>query len=244
MAGGGDDGRPGGRLRALAVLGLLVLLGACRVDADVVLRTDEGGGGEVAVTVGLDREAAAQVADLGRQLRVEDLVGAGWRVEGPRAAGGGRVELRASKRFDSPDGAERALRELGGADGPFASLRLAYDRSPVRTRSELGGGVDLSGGLAAFSDPVLTERLAGLPLGVDPAVLEQQLGRPLADAVAVRLTARLPGRTGTWAVRLGERAAVALVAERWDVRRLALGTLSLAATVALAVVVLTRRRRG
>ncbi len=211
----------GHRLRVLLAGAAIVLLGGCRADVTVAVRAAAEGGGDVSATVSLDKEAAEQVPDLAGQLKVEDLKAAGWRIEGPTPAAGGRTELRAIKAFASPAEATRLFQELTGPTGPFASLRLTRDRSLLKTRTSLTGTVDLAGGLEVFSDEVAREKLGGLPLGIEPARLEAELGRPLADVFGFRLTADLPGDiegggSGVWEVRLGQATAVNASAEQWN----------------------------
>lgn len=199
----------------------------------------------------LDKEAAAQVDDLAEQLRVADLRAAGWRIEGPAPAPGGRTELRAVKGFDSPAGARRAIQELSGPSGPFGSLRLTRSRSFFRTRTALNGTVDLTAGLEVFSDETLRARLGGTPLGVDPSLLRTPGGGGTADGgFAFSVRARLPGTVEAnspdllWRVRPGQRVAVSASAEQWNVPNIVLGTLSLIFGAALVVTLARWRRPG
>lgn len=237
------------RYTRVLVAGLaLVLLAGCRADVTVAVRATAEGGGVVSATVSLDEEAAAQVPDLAEQLRVSDLEAAGWRIEGPVPAAGGRTEVRAVKGFGSPAEATRVIEELSGAGGPFASLRLTRSRSFLKTRTTLAGRVDLTGGLEAFSDEALKEKLGGLPLGVDLAQLEAQLGQPLADSFGFRLTADLPGEVkanaagATWSTRLGDVTPVKASAEQWNLSTLAFGAVSVLSGATLLGVLLRRRR--
>ncbi|MGH9164853.1 MAG: hypothetical protein ACRDZW_04980, partial [Acidimicrobiales bacterium] len=225
------------------VVAMLGVSAACRVDVDVDRRADRTGGVELAVAVTLDAAALVQVPDLAAQLRVADLRDAGWRVDGPSPTPGGGAVVRAARTFATPAGLARAVRELSGPTGPFASLRLHQSRSLVGTSTRLSGRVDLAAGLAAYSDPDLQQRLGGLPLGVDLAALERELGQPLAEVFDVEFTARLPGRTTEVQAPLGQVTPVAVSADRVDVSRLSLVGTSLISALAL-VVVLVRRRRG
>lgn len=231
----------------LALAGLaLVFLGGCRADLTVAVRATAEGDGDVSATVSLDQEAMEQVQDLAGQLRLDDLKEAGWSVAGPAPAPGGRTEVRAEKDFASPAEATRLLQELSGPRGPFGSLSLTRDRSLLETRTSLTGTVDLAGGLAAFSDDVLEEKLGGLPLGVDLAQLEAELGKPLAEVFGFRLTTDLPGEVEgptEWTVRLGDTTPVKAVAEKWNLTAIAAGITSLAAGLALVAVLARRTRR-
>jgi hypothetical protein len=234
----------------LAVATLLLLAG-CRVDVSVEVETAAEGGGRVQATVTLDGEAAAQVPDLAEQLRVGDLRAAGWTVEGPSPAPGGGVTVLASKPFATSDGAARVLRELGGG---FGGLRLRVDRGFWKTTSELAGAVDLSSGLAAFGDEELAGLLGNPTLGLDPAAVERELGRPLGDVVTVELVGDLAGavdadapatRAGApvWTVPLGSAVAVRASAEQWNVLRLSVAGLSFVSGISLLVVLLRRSPR-
>ncbi|HUP70532.1 MAG TPA: hypothetical protein VM142_12070 [Acidimicrobiales bacterium] len=232
--------------RRLLLAGLaLFVLGGCRADVTVAVRASAEGDGEISAAVSLDKEAAEQVPDLAEQLKVEDLKAAGWRIEGPAPAPGGRTRIKAIKAFASPAEATGIFEELTGPNGPFASLRLARHRSLLKTRTSLNGAVDLAAGLEAFSDEVLKERLGGLPLGVEPGKLEAELGKPLADIFGFRLTAELPGKLdgpASWQVRLGQTTAVNAAAEQWNLTTIALGATSAASGLALLAVLLRRRR--
>lgn len=241
---------PPGRV-ILAVAALVVLLTGCRVGVSVEVETAAEGGGRVRATVTLDGEAASQVPDLAEQLRVSDLRAAGWTVEGPTPAPGGGVTVLATKPFATSEGATRALQELGGG---FGGLRLRVDRGFWKTRSELGGAVDLSSGLATYGDEELAGVVGNPTLGLDPAAVERELGRPLSDVVAVELVGDLAGavdadapqtRDGAplWTIQLGSSVAVSATAEQWNVLRLSVAAVAVLSGFSLLVVLLCRSRR-
>ena len=240
--------------RALTAALAVIVLGACRADLSVEVEAAAGGGGHVRATLTLDKEAAAQVPDLARQLRVDDLERAGWEIDGPEPAEGGAVNLRVAKPFSSPAGAARAIEELSGAGGPFSTLRLTRERGLWKTRTALRGTVDLTAGLGAFGDAALAEKLGSPNLGLDPAAVERDLGKPLAEAVHVEVVARLPGtvrsnaattRAGAavWPVVLGRTARLSASSEAWNVASLAFGGLAVGSALALLVMLVRRSRR-
>jgi len=223
------------------------------MDVSVEVEANLAAGGVVRATVRLDREAVEQVPDLAQQLRVDDLEAAGWTVGGPSPVEGGGVTIGVSKRFTTPTGAARAIEELSGAGGPFSTLRLTRERGLWKTTTALSGTVDLSAGLGAFGDAALTEKLGAPNLGLDPAAVERELGKPLAEAVRVELVGRLPGTVtsnaptsrdgaGVWPVLLGATTVVTASSEAWNVPTLAFAGLAAASGLAL-VVVLVRRSR-
>ena len=228
---------------------------ACEVRTSVDVALAEDGSGTVTVAVALDDEALAQVpdvdddgasgpADLAALVRTEDLVAAGWTVDDP-TSGGGETVVRVTRPFGTPAEAQQIL---AGLTGPAGALRdLAVTRSASFGRTELGfsGTIDLSGGLEAFGDEGLAAALDGEPLGEDAAAIEARIGRPLADAVTVEVTADLGGERQSWAPRLGD-APVDMAADRtvYDVPVLALTAVAVGAALALAVLLLVRRLRS
>lgn len=240
-------------VRLVAGLASVLALGACRADLSVELDADARGAGHVRATVTLDRAAADRVPDLAEQLRVEDLEQAGWVVDEPAPVPGGGVTLRASRRFTSPAGAARAVEELSGPGGPF-SLQITTEHGLWTTRTALRGTVDLRAGLGAFGDAGLAEVLGGPGLGLDPAELERELGRPLSEAVGVEVVGRLPGSVtanapasrGTdavWPVPLGATAEISASSEVWNRPRVAFAALAAVCGLLLALVLVRRRRR-
>ena len=229
-----------GRL-GLALAGLaLVLLSGCQARLNVDVSAKSDGTGQVRATVVLDKEAAAQVPDLARLIRVEDLQRSGWRVEGPSRREDGGSQVRATKSFRSRAGASRAVEELNGAQGPFRDFRLTVERSYLDTRTNFTGTVDLSRGLEAFSDETLARRL-GSPLGVDLPTLEGQLGQPLHEAFRFEVVARLPGEgPKVWRPELGRRMQLDASTRRWNAERIAFSGLASVSGLALLVVLVHR----
>lgn len=249
--------RPPGRRQwarlAPALLALLLLTG-CKVGISVEVEAGARGEGHVRATVTLDEEAAAQVPDLAEQLRVDDLEAAGWEIDGPTPIAGGGATLRATKAFASGAGAARALEELSGPSGPFGTLRLRLDRGFWKTRTALEGMVDLSAGLGVFGDETLAQRLGGANLGVDPAAVERELGRPLAEVFSFEVLADLPGRVTSnssaardgkvvWPVPLGATMPIRATSEAWNLERLAAAGVAVVSGAGLLLVLVRRSRR-
>jgi FMN phosphatase YigB (HAD superfamily) len=183
------------RFRRLAgVLLLVLVLGACDVDITVDVDVATDGSGVVEVKVVLDQEAAQRVPDLGEQLRVDDLIASGWQIVGPDETGDDGVEISASKRFDGPEQLQSVLDDITGPDGALQDFTLSRTAEFAQVDLDLAGMVDLSRGLALFTDAELVDALDGRPLGIDLNALEAEIG-PVEDAIDFTLTARLPGST-------------------------------------------------
>lgn len=201
----------------------------------------------------LDEAAARRVPDLASQLQVADLRDAGWTVTGPDKAKDGGVVVVARKPFRDPAGAAAAVRELSGEQGPFQRFRLTRSRSFFKTTTTFSGDVDLTAGLAGFSDADLQARLGGQPLGVDQAELERQLGAVIDQVFKVRVAVRLPGDVtantvggagngAVWTPRLGEKAGLEATAEDWNTANIAAAAVALGAAIAFGVLTASRLR--
>ncbi|HET6951695.1 MAG TPA: hypothetical protein VFI47_15035 [Acidimicrobiales bacterium] len=236
------------RLRLVVTcLTVALLATACQVRVAVTVDVAGDGSGSVEVATGLDADALARVpdmdddgtsgsADLGALIRKDDLVAAGWTVTGPDTGGDGVTWVRATKPFGTPEEAEAVLAEVSGPDGPLHDLRVSRRESFGRTELTFSGTADLRGGLEAFGDAGLAAALDGEPLGEDAAAIEARIGQPLADAVPVEVTARLPGDDTTWTPRLGE-GPVAMASEATLYHRPTLALLGLAGACVLALLV-------
>ena len=175
-------------------MSLFVILGGggCRATLTAGLDVGSDGHGTVRAAIGLDDEAVRTFGDLRAELRVDDLRQAGWEVEGPEKEDDGLTWVRASRPFSDAEGANQALAQLSGPGGPLRDLRLTRSRSLLRTRTQLSGVVDLSGGIAGFSDPELAAKVGDtLPLDLDR--LRRELGPDADQELQVSFSTRLPG---------------------------------------------------
>jgi hypothetical protein len=245
----------GYRRAFLAVLAVLVAAG-CQVRTVVTVSMQKDGSGTVDVAVGLDAEAVAKVpdldgsgasdtADLVKLVRVDVLTAAGWTFGEPSAPDvEGFVWLAATKPFATPAEATQILAELTGSEGGLRDLQVERDASYGVTKYAFSGVADLSGGLEAFGDQGLATALDGEPLGQDAAAIEQRLGQPLAEMVKLSVQVELPGGTAeSWDPELGgEPVDMAADVTVYDRMVLGLTLVAVGCVVALAVVLLLRRR--
>ena len=211
------------------------------------------GTGRVRATVELDRAAYRELQDAGTKIRSDDLVAAGWRVQGPTATDDGGAVIVATHDFDSPDQVDELVDELGGApDGPFRDVRLDVDRSFAKTTTEFTATVDLQRGVDAFTDERMRTDLRGDALGLGAEALQERLGAALDRVFGLRVAVRLPGPTesnapgdvAAWSPKLGERVTLEARAEQWNVVPVGLAGLGLLAGIgAFAGFALTRYRK-
>jgi hypothetical protein len=241
------------RLLVLVAL-LAVLATGCQVK--IAARVDVGrdGRGRVSAGLGLDAEALAEVGDPATALRVDDLRGAGWQVEGPRKEDDGLTWVRASKPFADPEGASAVMAELSGPDGPFRDFRLVRTKSLLRSKTTFTGELDLARGLSGLSDPDLTGKLGDVDLGLDVEGLKRRFGDDLGKTVKVEVSAGLPGKVKTnapardggravWAPELGQTVQLAASSEALKIDPVLLVGAGAAVVVLVAAVVLVSKRR-
>jgi len=242
-------GESGARTRVGGLALLVLVLAGCRVDATTRVQVAEDGSGTVTVEVVLDQEAADRIPDLADQLQVRDLRRTGWEITGPEPADGGGVVLTATKAFFEPEQMATVLAEIGGNRGPVLDPSLERTRTFATTAYDFVGTLDLSRGIATFSDRRLTRLLDGFPIGRDQADLEAELGAPLSELTSFTFEIVLPDgsatQTSTWEARLGdEPTAMAASTEERNLLAFGLAAGAALAILLLAIVLVRRRLRG
>jgi len=177
-----------------------LLLAGCQTDAFLEVQVDEEGSGAVYVAVALDQEAATRSllyeTRAGNVLPTEDLTRAGWRITGPAQEQDGRTWIRAEKSFSQLDQLTEVVNEVAGADGPFRDFTVERVTTFGKKSWEFSGTVDLTRGLAGFSDDGVAAAFGGEPLGQPAKAFAAQLGTTLEQAVAVNVIVTLPGDLG------------------------------------------------
>lgn len=236
---------PLGRALGAVVLAAIVLLaGGCRLSADVLVRVDPDGSGEVTATLDLDREAAERLGGVD-QLDVEDLGLRGWQVDAP-VVGDDGLTLVARRPFAAPEELAAVLQDVTGPDGPLGDVQLQVESSQLGTEYRLSGTLSSTGDPAVVSDPELTALLGGLPLGRTPEEFAA-IGADRPETATLTLRAVLPGADeAQWSVPLtGGQPASVVVDETSNVLSVPriVGLLAVAGLLVAAVVVALRSRR-
>lgn len=240
-------------LRLLAAALLLVLCAACRVDVGVGVDTRPDGSGTVQVSATLDKEAVEQAGPLA----LDDLKKAGWRVDGPTPTSSGGAVVRVTKPFRDAADLAKVMAEVSGDKGPFRGFTLRRHRSFFTTTTRFSGVVDLSPGVAGFTDEDLRKRLGGTDSGLDPAAVERVTRARLNELFSFSVTARLPGSVTTsnapttvgngavWRPKLGEQITMDATSRSYNTAPIVFAVVAIVAAVALLIVVgsrLVRRR--
>ncbi len=180
-------------LRRIAVVVAMLWVSACQVATEVTVTVAEDGSGTVDVEVGLDDEALGRVGEPEQLFATADLVESGWIVSAPTLDDDGFTRVRASRDFASTAEAEQLLAQVDGAVGVFDEISLVRSDSFTTTTFTFDGVVDLSGGLAVFSDPELAASLDGEPLGESVEAIEERFGAPLPELFSMVIAVDLPG---------------------------------------------------
>jgi hypothetical protein len=235
-----------GRLVALALL-LVVLLGACSVDAMVTIKVRDDGSGYVQADVLVDAEAV-QAAEVGGgkledRVRLSDLPDAGWTVEPWVRNPEGSASLTLRKPFASVEEIPGILHELNGDHGPLQASDFTRSRSFFSTKYTATGEIDLAAiGTGISDDPELVQQLQAQ--GVDVAGIDAQLLDQLQRAFNVRLVVELPGRDPvTFEPEAGGKASVDVSSSVQDSRRVTLVAIAGGLLVLAMIVAVWPRRR-
>lgn len=171
--------------RLLALFACVVALTACQVDVTVDLVVDADGTGLITVVVVADADVVAAVPTLVNDLALDDVVAAGWSIDGPNPTDDGGLVIQMSNTFRSPGEANSLLQSLGP---PFTQMEFARATTDDVTTTQLNGRLVLSG-FDAFADADLVAAVGGQPFGEQIAAS----GATPAESLNVTLRALLPG---------------------------------------------------
>jgi putative hydrolase of the HAD superfamily len=202
------------------VMAILVVASACTAQIEVQIEVADDGSGTVTAGIGLDDAARVEVPALSELLVTSDLVAAGWTVGPPEILDDGREWIRVEKAFASADELQGVLDELFGADTVLRDFVIEREASNSTTRFALDGTVDLTEGLAVFTDPALVETLGVGPIGIDVEALAADQAIAPEDAVSASVVVDLPfGEAQRFEIPLGE--TLEIEAEATDENRVA-----------------------
>lgn len=225
----------------------LALLGGCKVDASLVVRVRDDGGGVVRATVRLDRTARELLAPPGtdprERLRLADLRSAGWRVRWTVRGDRGPVTVRLAKPFARPADAGRVVAELTGPSGLLRDVTVARDAGRWRTRWSFTARTGARPAVGLAADPELAAALQAR--GGDPQAADRWLTDRLRRAFRARLQVDLPaGAPQRWPLADGTARSIDQATSRVQAGRVvAFGAGLAAGAVALGVGIAGEARR-
>jgi hypothetical protein len=184
------------RSRLLLVVCALALT-ACRVDANVDIEMAENGSGLVTVTAVADAELLANAPGLAEDLRFDDLVAAGWVVQGPAPTADGGLSLVLRHPFSSPEQATAILATLNGRNGPLLDVTLGRTVAERSVELTMTGFSGTTLGLASFADDELLAAVGATPWAAEVAAQGLTIDQVLSVSVSAALDGEVVATTGT-----------------------------------------------
>jgi len=172
--------------RLLALCACALVLASCQVDVDVDLSMADDGTGTITVVATADAAVVAAVPTLASELALDDVVAAGWELQGPTATADGGLTLTISHSFTSPDEATNLLNSIGP---PFNQMSVQRTTVNNDTTTTLHGLLGLSNGFAAFADDDLVTAVGSVPFADQIAAS----GATPESSMHVTIGAGLPG---------------------------------------------------
>lgn len=153
-------------------VGVLVLAG-CQLDVAVDVVVDDDGTGTITVVAEANAELLEQVPTIAEDLVLDDIIAAGWAVDGPNPTPEGGLIITLTHDFEGNDEATNLLRSLGPPfNDPVISRGQNGDTATNTARANLG----LPQGFATFADEDLITAVGSVPFadqfeqsGVDPS---------------------------------------------------------------------------
>lgn len=204
---------------------MAMLLSSCRVEQTISLEVERNGTGRVVVTITADKAILDEVPNLAADVRTDDLVSAGWQVDGPNPTDDGGLSMVVTRRFENPTEATLILGQVNGTRGPLQEVALTRSGADNNSLWTLAGRLEVNGGMQSFIDDAAFELLGAAPYAAEI----QEAGIDLGAAVGLNFTVSLPGEvdstTGvqrdgaiTWLVPMdGSRVDIATTSTNVDV---------------------------
>lgn len=184
------------RFRLLLVVCALALT-ACRVDANVDVEMAENGSGVITVTAVADAELVARAPGLADDLRFDDLVAAGWVVQGPAATADGGLSLVLRHPFGTPEQATSILASLNGRNGPLLDVILGRTLAERSVELSMTGFSGTTVGLASFADDELLAAVGAVPWASEVAAQGLTIDQALSVSISAALDGEVVATTGT-----------------------------------------------
>lgn len=172
--------------RVLALCVCVVALASCRVDVGVDMNVEPDGTGTIAVQLVADAELIAEIPTIADELATDDIVAAGWTVDGPTATPDGGLTIGFSHDFSSDEEATNLLNSIGP---PFTQMSMVRNTSGDDTTTRLSGLLGLPNGFEAFADEDLIAAVGSLPF----ADQLEAAGATPATSMSATLRVALPG---------------------------------------------------
>jgi hypothetical protein len=165
----------------------VAVLAGCRVDLSVDMVVEPDGTGTITLVATADAEVVDAVPTLAAELATDDIVAAGWTIDGPTVLPDGGVTITLSHGFESDVEATNLLNSIGP---PFNEM--AMDRNTIGddTTTTLTGLLGLPDGFESFADEDLIAAVGSVPFAVQIAAS----GATPESSIFATMRAALPGQ--------------------------------------------------
>ena len=161
-------------------------LAGCRLDIAVDMVVEADGTGTITVLLTADAELVAAVPNIADELATDDIVAAGWVIDGPVETPAGGLSVSLSHGFFSAEEATNLLNSLGP---PFNQMSMTTNASGDDTTIRLNGLLGLPDGFESFADDDLITAVGSVPFEAEIA----QAGATPESSMGATITATLPG---------------------------------------------------
>jgi hypothetical protein len=186
--------------RVLILCVCVAALAGCRVDLSVDMAVEPDGTGTITLVVTADAEVVAAVPTLTDELATDDIVAAGWTIDGPTTLPDGGVTITLSHAFSSDAEATNLLNSIGP---PFNQMTMTRNSSGDDTTTRLTGLLGLPDGFESFADDDLIAAVGSVPFAEQIAAS----GATPESSIFAAIRAQLPGnveRDETNGTQLGD----------------------------------------
>lgn len=177
-------------VRLFAAVAATVLLSSCKVESRISLQVKPNGTGTISVVATADKAIVDKAPDLKGDIRTDDLVAAGWKIDGPTENEDGGLTITMTHPFSGPAEATALFTQINGSRGPLHDMVLARTGKDTNSTFTLAGRLEVNGGLEAFADDATLTLLDGAPYAAEVAAA----GLDLGDAISIEFEAALPGK--------------------------------------------------
>ena len=172
--------------RVLALCVCVAALAGCRVDLNVDMTVAPDGTGTISLVATADAEVIAAVPTLADELALDDILAAGWTIDGPTALPDGGLTITLSHDFVSAEEATNLLNSLGP---PFNQMAMTRNTSGDDTTTRLTGLLGLPDGFESFADEDLIAAVGSVPFSEQIAAS----GATPESAIGATMRAVVPG---------------------------------------------------
>lgn len=145
------------------------------------------GTGTITLVATADAEVIAAVPTLAEELATDDIVAAGWTIDGPTPLPDGGVTITLSHDFSSDVEATNLLNSIGP---PFNQMSVTRNTNGEDTTTRLEGLLGLPDGFESFADEDLIAAVGSVPFSEQIAAS----GATAESSISAALRAQLPGR--------------------------------------------------